>query len=74
MKRTWTIVGVSDVPRSFKWYQALFGQPALGPATAFAGGDDAVLHPVNLGRERHRQVRRNAVDALISTKSAPGAS
>jgi hypothetical protein len=26
MKRTWTIVGVGDVPRSFKWYQALFGQ------------------------------------------------
>ena len=28
MKRTWTIIGVSDVPDSFKWYQALFGQPA----------------------------------------------
>lgn len=28
MKRTWTIIGVSDVPRSFKWYQSLFGQPA----------------------------------------------
>jgi catechol 2,3-dioxygenase-like lactoylglutathione lyase family enzyme len=27
MKRTWTIIGVSDVPRSFKWYQSLFGQP-----------------------------------------------
>ena len=26
MKRTWTIIGVGDVPRSFKWYQALFGQ------------------------------------------------
>jgi catechol 2,3-dioxygenase-like lactoylglutathione lyase family enzyme len=28
MKRTWTIIGVDDVPESFKWYQALFGQPA----------------------------------------------
>jgi hypothetical protein len=28
MKRTWTIIGVGDVPGSFKWYQALFGQPA----------------------------------------------
>jgi catechol 2,3-dioxygenase-like lactoylglutathione lyase family enzyme len=27
MKRTWTIIGVSDVPSSFKWYQSLFGQP-----------------------------------------------
>lgn len=31
MKRTWTIIGVSDVPRSFKWYQSLFGQPATRP-------------------------------------------
>jgi catechol 2,3-dioxygenase-like lactoylglutathione lyase family enzyme len=32
MKRTWTIIGVSDVPRSFKWYQSLFGQPETQPA------------------------------------------
>lgn len=32
MKRTWTIIGVHDVPRSFKWYQSLFGQPSTGPA------------------------------------------
>jgi catechol 2,3-dioxygenase-like lactoylglutathione lyase family enzyme len=32
MKRTWTIIGVSDVARSFKWYQALFGQPETLPA------------------------------------------
>jgi hypothetical protein len=25
MKRTWTIIGVRDVPASFKWYQSLFG-------------------------------------------------
>jgi catechol 2,3-dioxygenase-like lactoylglutathione lyase family enzyme len=31
MKRTWTIIGVRDVPRSFKWYQALFGQPETAP-------------------------------------------
>ena len=31
MKRTWTIIGVRDVPRSFKWYQSLFGQPATAP-------------------------------------------
>ncbi len=32
MKRTWTIIGVRDVAASFKWYQALFGQPATAPA------------------------------------------
>ena len=32
MKRTWTIIGVGDVPNSFKWYQALFGQPETFPA------------------------------------------
>jgi catechol 2,3-dioxygenase-like lactoylglutathione lyase family enzyme len=32
MKRTWTIIGVGDVPGSLKWYQALFGQPAILPA------------------------------------------
>ena len=31
MKRTWTIIGVSDVPGSLRWYQALFGQPATLP-------------------------------------------
>ena len=32
MKRTWTIIGVGDVPGSFKWYQSLFGQPETPPA------------------------------------------
>ena len=32
MKRTWTIIGVADVARSFKWYQSLFGQPETPPA------------------------------------------
>jgi hypothetical protein len=32
MKRTWTIIGVKDVPGSFQWYQALFGQSATLPA------------------------------------------
>ena len=31
MKRTWTIIGVRDVPRSFKWYQSLLGQPEAAP-------------------------------------------
>ncbi len=32
MKRTWTIIGVRDVPGSFKWYQSLYGQPATRPS------------------------------------------
>ena len=32
MKRIWTIIGVSDVPRSFKWYESLLGLPETRPA------------------------------------------
>ena len=37
MKRTWTIIGVSDVPKSFKWYQSLFGQPETDPGHEYWG-------------------------------------
>jgi predicted enzyme related to lactoylglutathione lyase len=37
MKRTWPIIGVSDVASSFKWYQSLFGQPATVPAHDYWG-------------------------------------
>ena len=37
MKRTWTIVGVGDVPSSLNWYQALFGQPITLPAHDYFG-------------------------------------
>lgn len=37
MKRTWTIIAVRDVPRSFKWYQTLFGQPETRPAHDYFG-------------------------------------
>src|SRR5215472_19011880 len=37
MKRTWTIIGVGDVPSSFKWYQALFGLPGVLPAHDYFG-------------------------------------
>jgi catechol 2,3-dioxygenase-like lactoylglutathione lyase family enzyme len=32
MKRTWTIIGVADVPRSLKWYLSLLGLPETAPA------------------------------------------
>jgi len=37
MKRTWTIIGVADVARSFAWYQSLFGQVATAPAHDYFG-------------------------------------
>jgi catechol 2,3-dioxygenase-like lactoylglutathione lyase family enzyme len=37
MRRTWTIIGVADVARSFAWYQSLFGQPRSAPAHDYFG-------------------------------------
>ena len=37
MKRVWPIIGVRDVPRSFKWYQLLFGQPETAPGHEYWG-------------------------------------
>ena len=31
MKRTWTIIGVADVPARFKWYQSLLGLQETAP-------------------------------------------
>ena len=32
MRRTWTIIAVADVARSFAWYQTLLGLPKTAPA------------------------------------------
>jgi len=37
MKRTWTIIGVRDVPASVRWYQSLFDQPETAPAHSYFG-------------------------------------
>jgi catechol 2,3-dioxygenase-like lactoylglutathione lyase family enzyme len=37
MRRTWTIIGVTDVPRSFQWYQSLLGLPHAVPAHEYFG-------------------------------------
>ena len=37
MKRIWTIIGVRDVPASFKWYQSLFGRPETSPGHEYFG-------------------------------------
>jgi catechol 2,3-dioxygenase-like lactoylglutathione lyase family enzyme len=37
VKRTWTIIGVADVPASFTWYQSLLGLPASAPAHPYWG-------------------------------------
>jgi catechol 2,3-dioxygenase-like lactoylglutathione lyase family enzyme len=31
VRRLWTIIGVGDVPRSFRWYQSLLGLPETVP-------------------------------------------
>lgn len=37
MKRTWTIIGVANVPDSFNWYQSLLGRPETSPAHDYFG-------------------------------------
>jgi catechol 2,3-dioxygenase-like lactoylglutathione lyase family enzyme len=37
MRRTWTIIGVADVARSFAWYQSLLGLPKTAPGHDFWG-------------------------------------
>ena len=37
MRRLWTIIGVNDVSRSFKWYQSLLGLPETAPAHDYFG-------------------------------------
>jgi catechol 2,3-dioxygenase-like lactoylglutathione lyase family enzyme len=37
MRRTWTIIAVSDVAGSFKWYQSLLGLPETAPAHDYFG-------------------------------------
>jgi len=37
MKRTWTIIAVADVARSFRWYQSLFGQRESAPGHDYFG-------------------------------------
>jgi catechol 2,3-dioxygenase-like lactoylglutathione lyase family enzyme len=37
MKRTWTIIGVADVPASFNWYQSLLGITATTPGHSYFG-------------------------------------
>jgi catechol 2,3-dioxygenase-like lactoylglutathione lyase family enzyme len=37
MRRTWTIIAVSNVPHSCRWYQSLFGLPETAPAHDYFG-------------------------------------
>ncbi|HTE40686.1 MAG TPA: VOC family protein [Steroidobacteraceae bacterium] len=37
MKRIWTIIGVTDVALSCRWYQTLFGQALSAPAHSYFG-------------------------------------
>jgi len=37
MRRTWTIIGVGNVAKSFRWYQSLLGLPPTSPAHDYFG-------------------------------------
>src|SRR5258708_20096589 len=37
MKRTWTIIGVANVPQSFKWYQSLLVLSETAPGHDYFG-------------------------------------
>lgn len=37
MRRLWTVIGVKDVARSFRWYQLLLGLPETSPAHDYFG-------------------------------------
>jgi len=37
LRRTWAIIGVSDVPGRFKWYQSLLGLPKTVPGHDYWG-------------------------------------
>ena len=37
MQHLWTIIGVANVPHSFKWYQSLLGLPETAPAHDYFG-------------------------------------
>jgi catechol 2,3-dioxygenase-like lactoylglutathione lyase family enzyme len=70
MKRTWTIVGVRDVPSSVEWYQSLFGQPATPPNHDYFGqildADGTVLLCLHAwGAHEHPSLRS-------PEKAAPG--
>ena len=37
MQHLWTIIGVTDVPRSFRWYQSLLGHTETSPVHDYFG-------------------------------------
>ena len=45
MRRTWTIIGVGDVPRSFAWYRELLGLPPAAPVLLCLHAWGAHEHP-----------------------------
>ncbi|MGF6974887.1 hypothetical protein QFZ94_003337 [Paraburkholderia sp. JPY465] len=53
MKRTWTVIGVDDVARSFGWYQQLFGQPPTPPAHDVLRDGQRAVRGVRPYRQSH---------------------
>ena len=58
MKRTWTIIGVRDVPMSFRWYQSQFGsERAAGNASNSLEQQDSM--------SRNSKLMKSAAIALM---------
>ena len=79
MKRLWTIVGVRDVPRSFRWYQTLLGlEPGAPEGVAQQPGDSRqrfqVIRTGTFGRQQQEyEIDRLAVERFeIDRALEPG--
>ena len=71
MKRLWTIIGVADVPASFKWYQSLLGLPETDPPHDERFGCITTLLPheaigLRRGAERVRRPKDSGCRFLIA--------
>jgi hypothetical protein len=68
MKRTWTIIGVDNVARSYEWYQLLFGQPKSAPAHDYFGqivdDDGTVLLCLHQWGDQPSSIQRRQEQAM----------
>jgi catechol 2,3-dioxygenase-like lactoylglutathione lyase family enzyme len=75
VKRTWTIIGVADVPQSLRWYQSLLGLAETAPAHDYFGqivdSDGTVLLCLHeWGAHGHPTLTRSAFPWFESYQAA----
>ena len=66
MRRTWTIIGVGDVPGSCKWYQSLLGLPETAPAARRPSPYPLPTPPSHPHREREKETKYSLLVSLLS--------